>query len=66
MGWRLAGVGLIVLAAKKAKKRTQRAREVYLKEVASGAKPIEGVSGGNTTPAVRALRHQTSGKAGAA
>jgi hypothetical protein len=43
MGWRLAGVGLIVLAAKKAKKRTQRAREVYLKEVASGAKPIEGV-----------------------
>jgi hypothetical protein len=39
----LAGVGLVVLAAKKTKKRVRRARKVYLEEVSSGSKPIEAV-----------------------
>jgi hypothetical protein len=41
--WVLAGVGLVVLAAKKTKKRTRRARKVYIEEVSSGSKPIEAV-----------------------
>jgi hypothetical protein len=41
--WALAGVGLIVVAAREAKKRAQRARKVYVEEVSSGSKPIEGV-----------------------
>ena len=39
----LAGVGLVVLAAKKTKTRVRRARKVYLEEVSSGSKPIEAV-----------------------
>jgi hypothetical protein len=42
-GWAIAGVGLIVVAAKKAKRRAQRARKLYVDEVSAGAKPIEGV-----------------------
>jgi len=42
-GWVLAGVGLVVLAAKKTKKKARRARKVYLEEVSSGARPIEAV-----------------------
>jgi hypothetical protein len=39
-GWVIAGVGLVVLAAKK---RARRARKVYLEEVSSGARPIQAV-----------------------
>jgi hypothetical protein len=39
----LGGVGLVVLAAKKTKKRAKRARKVYLEEVSSGARPIQAV-----------------------
>jgi len=44
-GWALAGVGVVVVAvaAKKAKKRGSRAVAVYVEEVSSGSKPIEGV-----------------------
>jgi hypothetical protein len=44
-GWALAGIGVVVVAvaAKKAKKRVRKAVEVYIEEVSSGAKPIEGV-----------------------
>jgi hypothetical protein len=42
-GWVLAGVGLVVLAAKKTKKKARRARKVYVEEVSSGARPIEAV-----------------------
>jgi hypothetical protein len=43
--WALAGVGLVVVAvaAKKAKKKARLAVEVYVEEVSSGSKPIEGV-----------------------
>ena len=42
-GWVVAGVGLVVLAAKKTKKRARRARKVYVEEVSSGARPIQAV-----------------------
>ena len=44
-GWALAGVGVVVVAvvAKKAKKRGYRAASVYVKEIESGARPIEAV-----------------------
>ena len=43
--WALAGVGVVVVAvaAKKAKKRGYQAAAVYVEEIASGSKPIEGV-----------------------
>jgi hypothetical protein len=43
--WALAGVGVVVIAvaAKKAKRRAYRAAAVYVEEVSSGSKPIEGV-----------------------
>lgn len=36
--WALIGLGLAVFAV-----RAERAREVYVKEVSTGSKPIEGV-----------------------
>jgi hypothetical protein len=46
-GWALGGVAVVVVvvvvAAKKAKKRVRVAMDVYIKEVSSGSKPIEGV-----------------------
>jgi hypothetical protein len=44
-GWALIGVGAVGVAAtaKKAKKRVQRARAVFAKEVSSGARPVEAV-----------------------
>jgi hypothetical protein len=44
-GWAIAGVGVVVLvvAAKKARKRAERAVAVYVEEVSSGSKPIEAV-----------------------
>jgi hypothetical protein len=41
--WVLAGAGLAAVAAKKTKKRARRARNVYLEEVSSGARPIQAV-----------------------
>ncbi len=42
-GWALVGVVVVAVAAKKAKKRVRLAAEVYIEEVSSGSKPIEGV-----------------------
>lgn len=44
-GWALVGVGVVVVAAavKEAKKRSRRARKVYVEEVSSGSRPIEAV-----------------------
>jgi phage tail sheath protein FI len=37
------GVALVAVAAKKAKKRVKAASDAYVKEVSSGARPIEAV-----------------------
>jgi hypothetical protein len=44
-GWALAGVGaaVVLTAAKNAKKRARRAREIYGKELSAGSRPIEAV-----------------------
>ncbi|HEY8726944.1 MAG TPA: hypothetical protein VIL91_09635 [Gaiellaceae bacterium] len=43
--WPILGAGVVVVAAaaKEAKKRWRRARQVYAEEVSSGSKPIEAV-----------------------
>jgi hypothetical protein len=41
--WAIAGVGLLVVAAKKGKQRAQRARKLYVEEVSAGSRPIEAV-----------------------
>jgi hypothetical protein len=43
-GWALAGVVVVAVAAKKAKKRGYRAAAVYVEEVSSGSKPIQAVA----------------------
>jgi hypothetical protein len=44
-GWAAVAVGVVAvtLASKKGRKRVKKAVGVYLDEVSSGAKPIEGV-----------------------